>query len=160
MEKRVIQKANENITAFKQHVLEQLKQGLPVEEIATQLEAYEPTLLNRADFVKRNRLKNSIPMEERCIAKSAKNDQCTRRRKEGNTCCGTHSKGVPHGLMNTEEVKTTQKEIWVEDIQGILYYLDEEKNVYKTEDVEKKMVNPAIIATWTKVGAEYTLKFA
>lgn len=160
MEKRVIQKANENITAFKQHVLEQLKQGLPLEEIATQLEAYEPTLLNRADFVKRNRLKNSIPMEERCIAKSAKNDQCTRRRKEGHTCCGTHSKGVPHGLMNTEEVKTTQKEIWVEDIQGILYYLDEEKNVYKTEDVEKKMVNPAIIATWTKVGAEYTLHWA
>jgi hypothetical protein len=62
--------------------------------------------------------------------------------------------------MNTEEVKTTQKEIWVEEIQGILYYLDQEKNVYKTEDVEKKMVNPVIIATWTKVGAEYTLKFA
>jgi hypothetical protein len=157
MEKRVIQKANENMTAFKQHVLDQLKQGLPVEEIANQLESYEPTLLNRNDFVKRNRLKNSIPMEERCIAKSAKNDQCTRRRKDGHTCCGTHSKGVPHGLMNAEEVKTSQKEIWVEEIHGILYYLDQEKNVYKTEDVEKKMVNPSIIATWTKVGAEYTL---
>lgn len=157
MEKRVIQKANENMTDFKQYVLEQLKQDRPIEDIAQQLEAYEPTLLNRADFTKRNRLKNSIPIEERCIAKSAKNDQCTRRRKEGHTCCGTHSKGVPHGLMSTEEVKTSQKEIWVEEIHGILYYLDQDKNVYKTEDVEKKMVNPSIIATWTKVGGEYTL---
>ena len=116
MEKRVIQKANENITAFKQHVLEQLRQNIPLEEITKQLEVYEPTLLDKTDFVKRNRLKNAIPMEERCIAKSAKNDQCTRRRKEGHTCCGTHSKGVPHGLIQTDEVKTTQKEIWVEDL--------------------------------------------
>ena len=145
------------MTAFKQHVLEQLKQDKPLEEIARQLEAYEPTLLNRNDLVKRNRLKNSIPMEERCIAKSAKNDQCTRRRKEGHTCCGTHSKGVPHGLMNTDVVKTTTKEIWVEEIHGILYYLDQDKNVYKTEDVEKKVVNPSIIATWSKIGTEYII---
>jgi len=157
MEKRVIQKANEKMTAFKLHVLEQLKQNIPLEDIVQQLEVYEPTLLDRTDFVKRNRLKNSIPMEERCIAKSAKNDQCTRRRKEGHTCCGTHSKGVPHGLIRNDEVKTTQKEIWVEEIQGILYYLDDQKNVYHTEDVEKKIVNPSIIATWSKVGNDYIL---
>jgi len=50
-----------------------------------------------------------------------------------------------------------QKEIWVEDIHGILYYLDEQKNVYHTEDVEKKVVNPSIIATWSKVGNEFTI---
>jgi hypothetical protein len=156
MEKRVIQKANENINSFKKHILEQLRLEIPLSEIITHIESHEPTLLNRSDFIKRNRLKNTIPVDERCIAKSAKNDQCTRRRKDGHTCCGTHSKGVPHGLISSDE-SITQQEIWVEDINGILYYIDDNKKVYKTEDVEKKVVNPTIIATWSKIDNEYTI---
>jgi hypothetical protein len=156
MEKRVIQKANENINSFKKHILEQLRLEIPLYEIITHIESHEPTLLNRSDFIKRNRLKNTIPVDERCIAKSAKNDQCTRRRKDGHTCCGTHSKGVPHGLISSDE-SITQQEIWVEDINGILYYIDDNKKVYKTEDVEKKVVNPTIIATWSKIDNEYTI---
>jgi hypothetical protein len=156
MEKRVIQKANENTLAFKQRVLEQLKDYIP-HDLYHRIESYEPTLLERNDFIKRNRHKNTVPIEERCIAKSAKNDQCTRRRKNGHTCCGTHSKGVPHGLMSL--TKTEQKELIVQDIEGILYYLDE-TNVYKTEDVEQKKVNPRIIATWSKVGEQYKIHWS
>jgi len=156
MEKRVIQKANENTLLFKQHVLDQLKDHLPV-EVYQRIESYEPTLLDRTDFVKRNRHKNTVPTEERCIAKSAKHDQCTRRRKPGHTCCGTHSKGVPHGLMSKN--KTEQKELIVQDINGILYYLDE-TNVYKTEDVEQKKVDPTIIGTWSKVGDQYKIHYS
>ncbi len=151
----MIQKANENTLLFKQHVLEQLKEKIP-KELYQRIEAYEPTLLDRADFVKRNRHKNTVPIEERCIAKSAKHDQCTRRRKAGHTCCGTHSKGVPHGLISV--TKTEQKELTVQEIDGILYYLDE-SNVYKTEEVEQKKIDPAIIATWSKVGDQYQIHY-
>ena len=160
MEKRVIQKSNDNLRTFKTHVLEQLKQDVPLEEVIRTIETYEPTGLLPHDFVKRNRLKNTIPMDERCIAKSAKNNQCSRRRKDGHTCCGTHSKGIPHGLIVSGEVKPTQKEIWVEEINGILYYMDSDKCVYNTEEVEKKTVNPSVIATWSKVGNEYKLHWS
>lgn len=156
MEKRVIQKANENTLLFKNHVLEQLKKHIP-EDLYHQIETLEPILLDRTDFIKRNRHKNTVPMEERCIAKSAKHDQCTRRRKNGHTCCGTHSKGVPHGLMSV--TKTEQKELTVQEIDGILYYLDE-TNVYKTEDVEQKKIDPRIIATWSKVGDQYKIHYS
>lgn len=160
MEKRVIQKSNAQLQTFKTHVLEQLKQDVPLEEVIRNIETYEPTGLLPNDFVKRNRLKNTIPMDERCIAKSAKNNQCSRRRKDGHTCCGTHSKGIPHGLIVSGEVKSTQKEIWVEEINGILYYMDHDKCVYNTEEVEKKTVNPSVIATWSKVGNEYKLHWS
>jgi hypothetical protein len=54
--------------------------------------------------------------------------------------------------------KTEQKELIVQEIDGILYYLDE-SNVYKTEDVEQKKIDPAIIATWSKVGDQYQIHY-
>ena len=54
--------------------------------------------------------------------------------------------------------KTEQKELTVQEIDGILYYLDE-SNVYKTEDVEQKKVDPTIIATWSKVGDQYQIHY-
>ena len=156
MEKRVIQKANENTLLLKKQVLEQLKDQIP-SHLYHRIETIEPMLLDRTDFIKRNRHKNTVPLEERCIAKSAKHDQCTRRRKPGHTCCGTHSKGVPHGLMSV--TKTEQKELTVQEINGILYYLDE-TNIYKTEEVEQKKIDPAIIATWSKVGDQYIIHWS
>ena len=40
--------------------------------------------------------------------------------------------------------------IWVEDIKGIVYYIDVDKNVYNTEDVVANRENPRIIARWSK----------
>ena len=77
-----------------------------------------------------------MPIYDRCCAKRASNEQCTRRRKEGSEYCGTHMKGTPHGIMDTNqtEVKaSTQKiEVWAQDIQGIVYYIDKFENVYDT----------------------------
>jgi hypothetical protein len=157
MEKRIIQKVNENIADFKAHIIQELKTDVSIEEIINMIQHYEPKQLERTDFIKRKRTKNSIPVEERCIAKSAKNDQCTRRRKDGCTCCGTHSKGVPHGLISSDEVKTHQKEVWAEDINGIIYYIDSENNVYKTEDIMKNTMNPTMIAKWSKTEDTYTI---
>jgi hypothetical protein len=157
MEKRILQKFNENMIEFKSRILEEISKGHTLEETIEWVQQCEPIPLERADFVKRRRTKNSVPPEERCNAKSAKNDQCTRRRKNGHTCCGTHSKGVPHGLMSTDDSKSHQKEVWAEDINGIIYYLDADHNVYKTEDIMKNMVNPTILAKWSKVGDLYTI---
>mgnify|MGYP001043042519 CR=1 FL=1 len=40
--------------------------------------------------------------------------------------------------------------IWVEDIKGIVYYIDMDNNVYNTEDVVSNGDNPRIIAKWSK----------
>jgi len=157
MEKRVIQKANENLNELKKHVLEQLQRDVPKQDMIRNIEEYTPVLLEKNDFVKRNRTKNAVPVEERCIAKNAKQDQCTRRRKPGHNCCGTHIKGMPHGFINSVTMNTHQKEIWVEEINGIMYYLDHDKHVYKAEDVEKKTVNPSIIGKWSKSGDSFTI---
>ena len=38
--------------------------------------------------------------------------------------------------------------------------MDHYKCVYNTEEVEKKTVNPSVIATWSKVGNEYKLHWS
>ena len=87
---------------------------------------YERLILSKEDFSKRKRVKNIVDFCERCCAKRATNEQCTRRKKEGIEYCGTHMKGTPHGIIdNQEDAKvTTQKvEVWAQDIQGIIYYM-------------------------------------
>ena len=114
------------------------------------------------DLVKRKRVKNSIPVDNRCIAKSA-TGQCTRRRKiDGEDCkyCGTHSKGTPHGVYNENEVNAVvsqRVDVFAEEIKGIVYYIDNHQNVYKTEDIIKNEENPQIVAKWVRVGTVYTI---
>jgi len=40
-------------------------------------------------------------------------------------------------------------EVVATDIQGIVYYVDEYKNVYKTEDILNAVENPRIIAKYS-----------
>lgn len=111
---------------------------------------YDRLCLTKTDFVKRKRIKNSIPALNRCNAKRASGEQCTRRRKDEFEFCGTHSKGTPHGLIQegvTSENTMQKVEVIAEDIQGIVYYIDGFNNVYKTEDILSNMKNPRIVAT-------------
>ena len=99
-------------------------------------------------------------MFDRCCAKRATNEQCTRRKKEGNEYCGTHLKGTPHGIVDAQEENkvTTQKiEVWAQDIQGIVYYVDKGNNVYQAEDIVSNKVNPKIIAKYVKNGEQYSI---
>jgi hypothetical protein len=43
-----------------------------------------------------------------------------------------------------------KKEVWVEEIGGIMYYLDNNNNVYNAEDIMSNRTNPKIIAKWEK----------
>lgn len=114
---------------------------------------YNRLVLEKEDFVKRKRVKNSIPENNRCMAKRANGEQCTRRRKGELQFCGTHSKGTPHGVSNVEdthEERNVELELIAQEIRGIVYYIDKFGNVYSTEDVLQSKENPQVIAKYVK----------
>jgi hypothetical protein len=103
---------------------------------------YEKIKVGKDDFMKRKRVKSVVPIYDRCCAKRASGEQCTRRKKEGESYCGTHIKGTPHSVMeeNVSEPSTPKNvkvDIWAQDIKGIIYYIDKAGNVYDTEDIMK-----------------------
>ena len=108
--------------------------------------------LSKEDFMKRKRIKNMVPVCDRCHAKRANGEQCTRRKKDGSVCCGTHAKGTPHGMFdNLEQANTNVKvDTWVQDIKGIMYHIDSAGNVYDPEDIVANIMNPGIIAKYEK----------
>tara|TARA_B100000282_G_C31735849_1_gene493402 strand:- start:2570 stop:3160 length:591 start_codon:yes stop_codon:yes gene_type:complete len=114
---------------------------------------HEIVNLTEEDFRKRKRIKNAISLEDRCTAYRANKMQCSRRKLGDNAFCGTHLKGQPHGVIKCEECVTPSKNttvvsIWPEDIKGIIYYIDKDNNVYSTEDIQKNVTNPKIIAKY------------
>jgi hypothetical protein len=103
-------------------------------------------------------------MENRCSAKRANGEQCTRKRRDDCEFCGTHYKGTPHGVTTqtdasaeTASNESITLEVFAEEIGGIVYYIDKCKNVYKTDDVLQTKMNPTIIAKWEKMGDKYTI---
>lgn len=114
--------------------------------------------LTKDDFLKRKRSKSSVENSERCCAKRANGEQCTRRKKENDLYCGTHIKGIPHGYCGETEsnddkiVENKQHaiNIWAQEIKGIIFYIDSEFNVYKMEDIMSNKHNPEIIAKYIK----------
>jgi hypothetical protein len=120
---------------------------------------YERLVLTKDDFVKRKRVKNVVSHFDRCCAKRATDEQCTRRKKEGEEYCGTHMKGTPHGKIeeddNGEGVKKSEivkEEVWGEEINGIVYYIDKKGNVYKAEDVVMNRKNARRIGGYKMEG--------
>lgn len=116
--------------------------------------------LTKEDFMKRKRVKNVVPVCDRCHAKRANGEQCTRRKKDGCVCCGTHTKGTPHGMFDNLEqaISNIKVDTWVQDIKGIMYHIDSLGNVYDPEDIVANIVNPSIIAKYVKnVNGEYSI---
>ena len=119
---------------------------------------YEKLKMTKEDFMKRKRVKNMVPIQQRCLAKRANGEQCTRKKKEGCDYCGTHTKGVPCSIMDDNEESGGDKSklnqqsvnIWVQNIKGIEYFIDGLQNVYKHEDVINNSTNPRIIAKCAK----------
>ena len=165
MERRLNKKAETYITSLKDDIRDKATQlGLLKNEGVNQLIQYiydyNRLCFGKEDFQKRKRVKNFVPVFDRCCAKRASCEQCTRRKKEGSEYCGTHMKGTPHGIVDGQDDNkvTTQKiEVWAQDIQGIVYYIDKGFNVYQPEDIMTGIVNPKIIAKYVKVGDIYSI---
>jgi hypothetical protein len=127
---------------------------------------YDGFSLTKDDFQKRKRTKNVVPHDDRCIAKRANGEQCSRRKNDDSTLCGTHTKGTPHGLFvqegqhaneNENQHKETKVQVWVEDIKGIHQYIDSNNNVYQSEDILSNKKNPKVIAKWKKENGVYSI---
>jgi hypothetical protein len=90
---------------------------------------YNNMSIKKEDLQKRTRTKNAVPHCDLCIAKIANGIQCTRRKQSNDVqFCGTHIKGQPYGIeskVDTAVQQTKKVEIWVQEIKGINYYIDE-----------------------------------
>jgi hypothetical protein len=153
MEKALTKKIEDYVAAFKNDIRAKIV-SLDIAERDKANEAlefvmeYPRPVLDKEDFSKRNRTKSSIPETSRCVAKISGGEQCTRRKKDGSLCCGTHSKWVPPDDEKSEPPpeKLTAFDVVAHDIRGIVYYIDGHLNVFKTEDIVHSRPNPAIIA--------------
>jgi hypothetical protein len=162
MERRLNKRINDYIHTFKTNIVDNIKSTATSNEphdIIQFIYNYEKFELIKEDFMKRKRVKNMVPVYERCCAKRASGEQCTRRKKDDLQYCGTHSKGTPHGVITDKETPNTNTKIEVSaiDIKGIVYYLDQSSNVYDTEDIISNKKNPRVIAKYEKNGDEYSI---
>ena len=61
--------------------------GTTIDQLCKQLTKfvyeYEKLKLTKEDFMKRKRVKNMVPIQQRCLAKRANGEQCTRKKKRG-----------------------------------------------------------------------------
>jgi hypothetical protein len=165
MEKRLNKKVDTYISGFKDNVREKATQldlvaNEKVNQLIQYIYDYERLCFTKEDFQKRKRVKNFVPIFDRCCAKRATHEQCTRRKKDGNEYCGTHIKGTPHGIIdeqNDVKVNTQKIDVWAQDIQGIIYYIDKFNNVYQLEDIVGNKKNPKVIAKYLKNGENYSI---
>ena len=163
MEKRLQKKIDIYLNTFKKDVINKLtdsyNKGCDIHSISNYIYEYHKLELQQIDFQKRKRIKNVVPQYNRCNAKRANGQQCTRRKKEGEQYCGTHIKGRPHGIITDVESNNIKKvTVWVEDIKGIHYYIDDNNNVYKVEDILSNSQNPKVIARYDIVDDTYVIK--
>lgn len=161
MEKRLAEKIDEYVgslkNAFTQKINELGVSESEKKELCNYINTYEDFQVEKSDFQKRKRSQNTVPSFLRCLSKRSDGEQCSRRKKEGCEFCGTHSKGSPHGNF-VENVVMKKVEVWVQEICGILYYIDKEMNIYKTEDIINNKPNPAVIAKYEKNGEIYSIR--
>ncbi len=165
MERRINKRIENYVTNFKDDIRKKaetlgLVNDLNLSQLVQYVYDYERLSLAKEDFMKRKRVKNAVHLSDRCCARRASNEQCTRRKKDGCEYCGTHLKGTPHGICDSGDNDKPQGqkiEVWVQDIQGIVYYIDKSNNVYQAEDIIVNKVNPKIIAKYVKHGDVYSI---
>ena len=165
MERRLNTKVEQYFTTFKDGIRDKIialdiKQDGDISKLIEYIYDYNRLTVEKEDFIKRKRVKNSIPENNRCMAKRASGEQCTRRRKVECEFCGTHSKGAPHGLMDADQNVNQQNmniDVTAREIKGIVYYIDDNTNVYNTEDVMNNKENPQIIAKYVNRNGTYSI---
>lgn len=108
---------------------------------------FERLVFTKDDFAKRKRVQNTIPVDNRCIATKSGGERCTRRRKEECEYCGTHSKNISNDPDQKQE-GSKKMEVFAKEMEGIVYYVDQFQNVYRTEDILNEIENPRIVATY------------
>ena len=123
--------------------------GIPHSEIVQLVGNPAAFCVVAADFEKKRRSRAAIPYYERCSGKKADGEQCTRRRQQGSLFCGTHVKGTPYGQISDGDPVSDKVQVHVEEVNGIVYWVDDADNVYSQEDVYLGKKDPRVIAKIT-----------
>lgn len=139
---------NQNVTDFKRKILDIINSERNDEEIIQQINEHSFPLITSNDMNKKKRTKNNIPICERCEAKRASGERCSRRKKGSSIYCGTHLKGTPHGKINDKQTSLKKVETINKDINGIIFCIDKHGNVYNNEDVLLNKTNPRLLGTY------------
>ena len=160
MEKRLSERIDDYVSSMKSSLIKKIDEmecnETEKSSLCAFIKSYDEFQVEKSDFQKRKRSQNTVPSFLRCLSKRSDGEQCSRRKKEGCEFCGTHSKGSPHGNF-VENVVMKKVEVWVQEICGIIYYIDKEMNVYKTEDIINNKPNPIVIAKYVKNGEIYSI---
>lgn len=154
MEKRVNTKLETYIMTLKQDFKQKMfeldfTEKDKVNDFIEYLNEYERITIEKEEFIRRNRVQNAIPNINRCNAKLQDGKQCTRQKRKDSEYCGTHYKNNPYGSIKPNDSSNRTLNVFAVDIQGIIYYLDENNNVYRTEDILEEKMNPRIVAKAT-----------
>jgi hypothetical protein len=166
MEKRINKSIETYVVDFKDNIKTKINELCfenkdKVNELLEFVYDYQRLSMTKDDFIKRKRIQNSIPNLNRCNARRANNEQCTRRRKDGSEYCGTHTKGTPNGFLQLGacgDCNTQKLEVVAQEIDGIVYYIDKYTNVYRTEDILNEKENPEIIAKYEEKHGKIIIK--
>lgn len=169
MEQRINEKINNYMTSFKTNIRKKvddlnidLSKNTQVCELILFIMDYENLVIEQDDVLpqrKKNTKKQPIIIsdENRCCAKKVNDKQCSRKKKVGSEYCGSHIKATPYGCCdekkdNSEQQTTLNQKIQIsmEDIQGIIYYIDKNENVYHPQDIVNNVFNPRIISKYVK----------
>ena len=100
------------------------------------------------------------PLKESPVKKRFEFEDEIGLKKDDDEYCGTHSKGTPYGKAdNSESNSTTLKkcEVWVQEIKGIQYFIDNNFNVYNHEDILQNKTSPEVIGHYEKNGDDYSV---
>lgn len=114
----------------------------------------------------KKRVKPPVTQENRCMAKLSNGGQCSRQRLKEGQLCGSHNKVQPYGLVSlcpnilakqAKEQNMISHEVFAVEIQGLVFYIDHDGNVFHTEDVLNDVPNPSIIAKYNKTATGYSI---
>jgi hypothetical protein len=150
MENRIKRKTENYTSGFKEYIKEIINKELngnniissDVKQILLEKIYNYPRLnFTSDDFSKRKRLKNNVPLVDRCNALKAFGEQCTRKRKSGCEFCGTHIKGTPNGIIEKNQnnkIESRKIKLQLENNNGIYSYVDINGKEYVMEDILDK----------------------
>lgn len=163
MKKKITTKVDNYLTEFKNDIKEYFQNNSvslvdntnddKLSDFLRYVYDYKCIEFDENDFQKRKRIKNKVPDCNRCCALKANGERCSRKVKDEGKghYCGTHLKGVPYGSIldsnsHDANIKKEKKvEVWIQEVNGIDWYIDKDLNVYDVNDIKNGSSNPRII---------------
>jgi hypothetical protein len=98
-----------------------------------------------------------------CIAvNNSTNARCHRPSKHGCFFCAVHTKRFPSIGVLTQNSRVFRQVVYVKELKGIPYFIDDKHCVYHHEDILKNKHNPQKIGSWKEdlsANLEFTIVF-